>query len=140
MAVRKLEKKVVRPSDERDIVASSPELMKIRAMIKTLPTDEGDTVSEKDEGAEVSTKKKIKKPTKVKKVKKVSKPAKAAKKVKAAASDGTPLSSICKTLKMEPRTARRILRNAGVKNTDGRWNFNASGAEKARKVLSEARA
>lgn len=52
-------------------------------------------------------------------------------------SDGTTLADICKGLKMEPRTARRILRNAEVEVEGGRWVFGKAQAAQVTKLLKD---
>lgn len=126
MTVRKVEKKDPRTSVARDTIQSSPELQAVREMIKTLPTDEGEDMETAKNGEAKS-----KGPRKTKSgVKKVTKAA-------AATEKGTSLASICKSLKMEPRTARRILRNAdGVPATGDRWLWTKdSDVAKVKKIL-----
>jgi hypothetical protein len=81
--------------------------------------------------------KKVVKKAPTKKVAKVVKKPAAEKPAKKTASNGeTTLADICKGLKMEPRTARRILRTNEVKNP-GRWAWTtASDIVKIKKVLS----
>lgn len=72
----------------------------------------------------------------VTKVKKAATPATNGKKT----ADGTSLAEICKGLKMEPRTARRHLRNADIEVDGGRWTFGKQQAERVRKLLKEKQA
>jgi hypothetical protein len=53
---------------------------------------------------------------------------------------GTTLADICKGLKMEPRTARRILRNAKFEVEGGRWVFGKQQAERVKKLLKDKQA
>ena len=47
------------------------------------------------------------------------------------------LRALCAELKITPKSARVVLRNEGLKRTDGRWEWKAGSAEltKVRKLL-----
>lgn len=52
------------------------------------------------------------------------------------ASNATTLAAICKSIKMEPRAARRKLRNSDISVEGGRWEWTkASDVAKVKKVL-----
>lgn len=126
MTVKRIEKKISRVSGGSGMIQTSPELQTIREMIKTLPSDEGEDMTKATEGEETKGPKKVKSGVK--------------KKTTAAAATtekGTTLAAICKSLKMEPRTARRKLRNAdGVPEVGDRWTWTkASDVEKVKKIL-----
>lgn len=54
-----------------------------------------------------------------------------------AATEGTSLADICKELKMEPRAARRKLRNAEFEAEGGRYVFTRKAdVEKVKKILA----
>ena len=64
---------------------------------------------------------------------------KVAKKVTKAATNGrVPLKRICQELKMEPRLARRKLRNAEVSfhEEGGRWDFTPKQAKSVKEILA----
>lgn len=133
MTVRKLEKKVLRPQSQPDTVDLSPELKQIRELIKTLPTD--------DEGEDMNAAEATEEKTSSVRKKKKSKPAKESKKAKTNGAEGTSLADICKGLKIEPRSARRILRNSDdAPSVDGnRWTWTkASDVARVKKILSDA--
>ena len=132
MVVRK---KILDPQSEGGSIPLSSRLKRVRQAISQLkdeepmegtPNDETSTPAEAPATPSTAVKKVVKKtPTKgkiaVKKkpVKKV--PAKKAA-VKKVVGDVTTLAELCKPLKMKPRAARRILRDAKITNP-GRWSW-----------------
>lgn len=52
--------------------------------------------------------------------------------------DLVPLKAICRDLDIEPRIARRILRDAKVDRTEGRWEWSKADASKIEALLKEA--
>lgn len=112
MAVKK---KTLQQTSSSDSMSLSRELLRVREAITHLPTDEGAAMNEATTSTENST-------TESSKTKK--KPKKVAKKAVSTSNgkDQITLAEVCKSMKIEPRTARRILRNAEVKNP-GRWSW-----------------
>lgn len=111
-------KKIVRETTGNDLkMQLSSKLNRVREAIRTLPTD-----------TEESTMAKAK----------TTKSTKADTKATTNGNGGTTLADICKGLKMEPRTARRILRNAEFPVDGNRWVFNGKQAKQAEKVLSDS--
>jgi hypothetical protein len=131
MTVKKLEKKVLRLTPENGTMATSPELQQIREMIATLPPDTGEDMEAAANEASTKGPRKVtkKKATAKSKVQRVVK--------NASKDEGTTLSQICKSMKLEPRTARRKLRNAdGVPEAGARWTWTkAADIEKVKKIL-----
>ncbi len=127
MAVKKVEKKDSRVSNGRDTIHASPELQSIREMIKSLPTDEGEDMSKAETTEETKGPRKVKPGVRKKNTTSAA----------ATTEKGTTLAAICKSLKIEPRTARRKLRNAdGVPAVGDRWTWTkASDVEKVKKIL-----
>lgn len=146
MTVRKKSSTVETNSDKMNL---SPELERVRGAIQQLPTEDltmntetaaasttasaapaGSTVKKK---AAPAAKKKVvaKKKTTVKK--------KVAAKPEA---DMIKLADIAKTLRMEPTTARRVLRNAELERGDGQWAWKKGSPshEKVLKILRESKA
>lgn len=151
MAVKK---KVSSSKSHDGILELSPELLTIREMISTLPPEGEDmnqtTEASAPESPKAEATSKVKKVTKKPAAKKTAPAKKTSMKKKAApakktapvakkaAANETTLSEICKSIKMEPRKARRILRTADVKNP-GRWAWAAAAdVAKIKKVLAEA--
>lgn len=143
MVVRK---KILDSKSTPDKIQLSPHLERVRGAIRQLPQEEGDVMenepSTTTEPGEKSTPKKVKKSVKKTAAKKT--PAKkTTAKSPNGADKGTTLAEICKPLKMEPRKARRILRNAGNKVPDAgaRWTWAAAGdVAKVKKILEDATA
>jgi len=143
MTVRK---KIVDSQPSGDTMRLSRHLLRVREAIKNLPTDEGANMQNddtpgtagSDAGSDASKTTVKKKPKKV--VKKAAKKSTVKKVVKTATNQVT-LAEVAKELKMEPRTARRILRNSKVKNP-GRWAWDkgSSGLAAAKKALKESQA
>lgn len=76
---------------------------------------------------------------KVRKVTKTAKSAKPDKENKATPSNVTPLKSICSKLRIDPRTARRVLRSQGFEwhGHRSRWDMTPKQIEKATAALKE---
>lgn len=136
MAVRK---KTSTSVENHDSMSLASELKEVRKHISNLPQpDEGAnmTTDTKENTAGEATGGTVRK-----KVKPA--PAPKAKRAAAAASNGadkTTLADICKSVKgLEPRAARRYLRQAKVKNP-GRWSWPKGSGDiaKVKKVLTDA--
>jgi hypothetical protein len=129
-----VKKKVSRGSENPGRIELSSHLARVREAIRQLPEESVmENTEANSETAAASTVKK--KPT----VKKVAK--KPAAKPQSNGADGTTLAMICKKVKgMEPRRARRILRDAdGVPDAGARWTWTkAADVAKVEKILRNA--
>lgn len=135
MTVRK---KILDPKREGDKIALSSHLQQVREAIKHLPKGEATMMNESAATTTEETKAAPRKKTIAKK-----KPAKkvVAKKAAANGADaGTTLATIAKSMKMEPRKARRILRTAdGVPEAGSRWTWTrAADVAKVKSILTKA--
>ena len=125
--------------------AWKPDAATRKALARGTRKMKGNSTSTEGE-AKMATSKKTAKKTSAKKVSKKAAakkaPAKKASKKKApakAAANGTPLKKICQELKIDPKLARRKLRNSDVfagREGKERWTFSTAQAEKARQVLT----
>jgi len=123
-------RKKILPSPEKgDSIPLSSRLERVRKEIRQLNDEEpmeGETNDPKTTPAEASAPTEVKKAVKKTPTKGKTVPKKIAKKAvkKVAASNGavTTLAELCKPLKLKPRAARRVLRDAKVSNP-GRWSW-----------------
>lgn len=133
MAVRK---KILDAQREGDKIPLSSHLQKVREAIKHLPsTDQEGAIME-----QAATETPAASPRKKSTVKKKSAGKKSAVAKKPAAEAGTTLAAIAKSMKMEPRKARRILRTTdGVPDVGSRWTWTkASDVAKVKSILTKA--
>lgn len=121
MTVRK---KVVVTISNRDRIDLSQELIRVREAIIHLPTDEGVVMNETSTTTSPEAT-----PSSPVTPKKASK--KATKKAVAKTQRVVKLTDICRGLKIQPRLARRVLRDKKVKNP-GRWAWLQGSTEMAR--------
>jgi hypothetical protein len=117
-----VKKKVVLSTANCDSIDLTQSLTRVREAISQLPTEEGVVMNENTSAAATESAAPVKKA-----VKKVTK-----KKTAPAAS--IKLADICRSLKIEPRIARRVLRAEKVKNP-GRWTW-LKGSSEATKVTT----
>lgn len=136
MAVRKKIPQDQKPEETRDTISLARHLTKVREAIQKLPTDEQEQTMTTENQATETTKAATKKAPKKKVAAKAEK--------KAAKDDNTiTLSEIAKSVKMEPRRARRILRNSDVKSieVEGQrwtWKKGSPAAAKVAEILKAA--
>jgi hypothetical protein len=131
-----VKKKVTTESKGHGRIDVSSHLKRVREAISQLPSEESEmeTNQATESTAPKSGPKKIVKKTPAKAAPKKA-PAKAA-----PAANTTTLAEVCKSIKgMKPRRARRILRDAKVKNP-GRWTWAKGSADqkKVEKLLKDA--
>lgn len=123
MVVKRLEKVVPQTGEKELSMRLSSKLNRVKEAITHLP--EGET--------EMTTATSTESPRKGKRNPGNGKKA-------AVKAEGTTLADICKGLKMEPRTARRVLRNAEFQVDGGRWTFTkASDVAKVEKLLKASK-
>lgn len=133
MTVRK---KILDPQPKADTIALSSQLQKVREALTQLPPDD-EGANEMETATDTTTAPKTPRKVTKKPAKKVAKkPAKAVTNGEA----GTTLATIAKSLKMEPRKARRILRTAdGVPDAGSRWTWTKAGdVAKVKSILEKA--
>lgn len=121
MAVRK---KTLQVSQGSDKMISPQVLERVKKAISNLPDEGADMSTEEKESNNEATEK----PAAKKKVAKKSPAATKKKVVKAASKKAVDsndnlitLAELCKSIKMEPRTARQVLRKAELSVEGGRW-------------------
>ena len=125
MAVKKVVKsKDLQTAADSGSIDLSSNLDAVKKAILTLPTDE--EIMNQETAAATETKA-AKKSAPKKVTKKAAAPQVKEKKASAPAKDSNEVSlaALCKQLKVEPSTARRILRNAEIESPGSRWAWKA---------------
>lgn len=135
-------KKILEVTGGGDSMNLARHLTRVREAIQTLPTEEHEMQNE-NAATEPANETKATTRKAKKTVKKVAKKKTGAVKKAAPASDQITLSAIAKSLKMEPRKARRILRGSELKSieVDGArwtWKKGSNAHEAVVKVLKAA--